>query len=243
MIRFAEPAAETSVGGFRAYARSRIAYGAGMSSAGAEIDQTHSAADRAAERAERRARAREATRSAILNAARAVAARDGAGNLSLRGVAAEAGFAPAALYGYFKNKNDLLVALAAEDLSALAHAMRELDGHDAQGATRLQAAAAAALDLLQHSETFAAASSALPAHAGAGEAERLFNGRMIAALRALSEATGRPSASRPDQADIVLLAAAVTGLAVLGRSGRLEALGFTPADMVAALDRRFSSAG
>jgi AcrR family transcriptional regulator len=203
-----------------------------MSSAGAEIEPLH--------RAERRARAREATRSAILNAARAVAAREGAANLSLRGVAGEAGFAPAALYGYFKNKRELLVALAAEDLTQLAHAMREADMATGEGVSRLHAAATAALDLLQHSETFAAASSALPPHAGTGEAERLFNGRMIAALRALSEATGRPSVSREDQADIVLLAAAVTGLAVLARSGRLGALGFSPADMVAALDRRFS---
>lgn len=202
-----------------------------MSSAAAEATQSH--------RAARRARARELTRSAILEAARAVAAREGASNLSLRGVAAEAGFAPAALYGYFKNKSELLVALAAEDLTALARAMREADG---EGASRLGAAAGVALDLLQHTETFAAASAALPAHAGTGEAERLFNGRMIAALRALSDAAGNPSGSREQQADVVLLASALTGLAVLARSGRLEALGFSPADMIAALDRRFSPA-
>ncbi len=121
------------------------------SAAAAEPTQTH--------RAERRARARSLTRSAILEAARAVAAREGAANLSLRGVAAEAGFAPAALYGYFENKNELLVALAAEDLTALAHAMRDAEG---EGASRLGAAAGAALDLLQHTETFAAASAALP---------------------------------------------------------------------------------
>ncbi|MEI9932688.1 MAG: TetR family transcriptional regulator [Rhizomicrobium sp.] len=41
------------------------------------------------------------------------------------GVAAEAGYAPAALYGYFANKDELLLALAADDLSALSRAMRE----------------------------------------------------------------------------------------------------------------------
>ncbi len=201
------------------------------SAAAAETTQTH--------RAERRARARSLTRSAILEAARAVAAREGAANLSLRGVAGEAGFAPAALYGYFKNKNELLVALAAEDLTALAHAMRDAEG---EGTSRLGAAAGVALDLLQHTETFAAASAALPPQAGTGEAERLFNGRMIAALRALSEAAGNPSGSRAEQADVVLLASALTGLAVFARSGRLDALGFSPADMIAAIDRRFSPA-
>ena len=70
-------------------------------------------------RTERRAKEHGATRSAILDAARRVAARDGARDFSLRSVATEAGFAPAALYGYFRNKNELLLALAAEDLSGV----------------------------------------------------------------------------------------------------------------------------
>src|ERR1700760_1929424 len=81
-----------------------------------------------------------ASRSSILEAARRVAARDGARDLSLRAVAAEAGFAPAGLYGYFRGKDDLLLALAAEDLSQLARGMREAGG--------LAPAAAAALALL-----------------------------------------------------------------------------------------------
>ena len=190
-------------------------------------------------RTDRRARARKLTRTGILDAARAVARREGAANLSLRAVAAEAGFAPAALYGYFANKSELLIALAGEDLAALAHAMRDAEGG---GGSRLGAAAGAALALLQNTETFAAAPSALPAQAGASEAERLFNGRLIAVLRALSEAAGNPGDSREAQADVVLLAGTLTGLAVLARSGRLEALGFSAADMVVALDRRFSPA-
>ncbi|HWX89533.1 MAG TPA: TetR family transcriptional regulator [Rhizomicrobium sp.] len=172
------------------------------------------------------------SRSAILGAARRVAARDGARDLSLRGVAAEAGFAPAALYGYFRNKDELLLALAADDLTALARAMR--------GAGGLAGAGAAALALLSGAETMAAASAALPG-AGGGDAERLFNGRLIAALRALSDASGLPSDSRQSQCDVVLVAAALAGLALLARSGRLEALGFTPDEMIARLDGRFSA--
>src|ERR1700761_630068 len=66
-----------------------------------------------------------ASRTSILGAARRVATRDGARDLSLRAVAAEAGYAPAALYGYFAGKDELLLALAAEDLSVLTRAMRE----------------------------------------------------------------------------------------------------------------------
>src|ERR1700759_857378 len=173
-----------------------------------------------------------ASRTAILEAARRVAARDGARDLSLRSVAAEAGFAPAALYGYFRGKDDLLLALAADDLSSLARAMREAGG--------LSGAASAALALLGDTETFAAASAALPRNGGSGDAERLFNGRMIAALRALSEAGGLPSESRENQCDVVLVAAALSGLALLARSGRLNALGFNTPEILARLDTRFS---
>jgi AcrR family transcriptional regulator len=174
-----------------------------------------------------------ASRVAILDAARRVATRDGARDMSLRGVAAEAGFAPAALYGYFSSKDDLLLALAADDLTSLARAMRGTGG--------LAGAGAAALELLSGTETMAAASAALPG-AGGGDAERLFNGRLIAALKALSDASGMPSDSRESQCDVVLVAASLAGLALLARSGRLEALGFTPDEMIARLDARFGGA-
>ena len=178
-----------------------------------------------------------ASRSSILEAARRVAARDGARNLSLRAVAAEAGFAPAALYGYFRGKDDLLLALAADDLSALARTLRDSGG--------LGPAAAATLAALGGTETIAAASAALPreGHANnktSGDAERLFNGRMIAALRALSEASGLPSDNRQSQCDVVLVAASLAGLALLRRSGRLSALGFAPEEILARLGSRFA---
>ncbi|MBV8976789.1 MAG: TetR family transcriptional regulator [Alphaproteobacteria bacterium] len=192
-----------------------------------ETASTHSA---------RRARQRAASRTAILDAARSVAARDGARDFSLRAVAAEAGFAPAALYGYFAGKDDLLLALAADDLAALARAMRE----SGSGPPDLARTAATALDLLRHNETIAAAQGALPQQ-GSSDAERLFNGRLIAVLRVLSEAMGSKADSREAQCDVVLLAATLAGLALLARSGRLAALGFTPEELLARLGRRFSA--
>ena len=116
-------------------------------------------------RTERRSRERAVTRAAILDAARRVATRDGARDLSLRGVAAEAGYAPAALYGYFRNKDELLMALAAEDLGQVARAMRDAV-HNTDGEGRLAAAASAALQILQTAEPIAAAQGALPSTAG-----------------------------------------------------------------------------
>jgi AcrR family transcriptional regulator len=181
-------------------------------------------------RSRRRAQAHAATRGAILDAARRVAAREGARDLSLRGVAAEAGFAPAALYGYFTGKDELLLALAAEDLTQVARAMREA----ASGATgKLAAAAGAALDHLDDAETLVAALGALPSDAG--EAERLFNGRLIAALKVLSDVSGNPAVTRDGQRDVVLLAATLAGLALLARSGRLAVLGFSTEELVTRL--------
>ncbi|HVZ69747.1 MAG TPA: TetR family transcriptional regulator [Rhizomicrobium sp.] len=181
-------------------------------------------------RARRRAQEQGATRAGILDAARRVGARDGARQLSLRAVAAEAGFAPAALYGYFRNKDELLLALAADDLSQLARAMKDA-ANNAPPSEKLLRAASAAVRLLEHTETLATAPSAL-ASGAAPDAERIFNGRLIAAMRSLSDAAGIKMESRDSQLDTVLLAAALTGLAVMARSGRLTALGFTPEEIL-----------
>lgn len=190
-------------------------------------------------RSERRAREHLATRAAILDAARRVAARNGARDLSLRGVAAEAGFAPAALYSYFTGKDELLLALAAEDLSYIARAMRGAAA-GLEGKGKLAAAAAAALDLLRSTETIAAGSAALPASAGTGEAERLFNGRLIAVLKVLSDVSGHTSDSREAQCDVLLMGAALSGLALLARAGRLDVLGFSIEEVLDRLEERFS---
>ena len=141
-------------------------------------------------RSERRARAHAATRAAILDAARRVAAREGARDLSLRAVAAEAGFAPAALYGYFRGKDELLLALAADDLATMAHAMRDA-AKEAPTAIPPRRCGGAALGILSTSDTLAAVQAALPAMGDDPEAERHFNGRLIAVLTALSAATGQ----------------------------------------------------
>ena len=192
----------------------------------------------AEQRTLRRAQAHAATRGAILEAARRVGARDG--DLSLRAVAAEAGFAPAALYGYFSGKDDLLLALAAEDMTQLARAMREASASTA-GPGRLAATVGAVLSNPSGTESLAGALAAMPAEAGAREAERLFNGRLIAVLKVLSEASGKPATTRADQCDVVLLAAAVGGLALLARSGRLDALGFAMDEILARLEAHFAA--
>jgi len=195
--------------------------------------------ERAEKRTLRRAQAHATARSGILDAARRVAQKSGARELSLRSVAAEAGFAPAALYGYFAGKDELLLALAADDLALLARAMREA-ATQPQGRGRLGAAASAAVQHLRAMQSLAAAAGSLSQRAGSTDAERLFNGRLIGALRTLADAAGNRLDSRERQSEAVLVAAAVAGLALLARSGRLDALGFSVDEILAQLDRHFT---
>lgn len=184
---------------------------------------------------EQRAKSRDTTRTNIMSAAREVAKRNGAARLSLRSVAAEAGFAPAALYVYFRNKNDLMLALAADDLGDIARVMRQACAH-ADKARGARTAVSATLDLLSKSETLAAAVIALNSRPDS-RAGRLFNGRLIAVLSALAAATGAPVDAREGRADVLLVAATLTGLAMLVRSGRLEALGLAPDEVLARMPR------
>jgi AcrR family transcriptional regulator len=64
-------------------------------------------------------------RRALVEAARAVLEREGPQALSLRAVAREAGVSPAAPYHHFKDKSDLLNALAEEGFAALGEALRD----------------------------------------------------------------------------------------------------------------------
>jgi len=68
-------------------------------------------------------------RRALVEAARVVLERDGPQALSLRAVAREAGVSPAAPYHHFKDKCDLLTAVAEEGFHGLALALKA--GHDA----------------------------------------------------------------------------------------------------------------
>jgi AcrR family transcriptional regulator len=184
-------------------------------------------------RVERKHRQRAANRGAIVDAARRVAAREGAGELSLRAVAAEAGYAPASVYEYFRNRAELVLALAAEDLGQLVRALRESSGGQA-------AAVKVTFELLRASGALPAAAATLERGEAPAEAERLFNGKLIAALTVLAETAGRaPLKEREEQADVVLLAAEVVGLAILARAGRLKALGFEEAELLSLLGRRF----
>ena len=63
-------------------------------------------------------------RRALLDAATRILDRDGQGGLSLRAVAREAGVSPAAPYHHFKDKSELMLAIAEEGFDQLSDYMR-----------------------------------------------------------------------------------------------------------------------
>ncbi len=68
------------------------------------------------------------TRTTIIAAARRVLNREGAGNVSLESAAAEADVPLETVSVHFKDKQDLLVSLAADEMSSLASVMRDDGG-------------------------------------------------------------------------------------------------------------------
>jgi len=68
---------------------------------------------------ERHERDREAVRRAILDAARDLFVSDGYQNVSIRKIAERIEYSPAAIYGYFRSKDDIFFALAEEGFRLL----------------------------------------------------------------------------------------------------------------------------
>lgn len=174
-------------------------------------------------------------RKAILDAARRVLGAKGADGLTIRAVAAEAGYAPGAVYSYFRSRAELLAELHVQDLAALARSLREMK------ATQPKDVLAARLcDLFSHLARDEGAIDALmyPLGAGGGdvgaEARRAVTGRFIALLTSLHEPLAKGGHA---QASALTLASAASsiGLAILSRTGSLEALQMDGARVLAAL--------
>lgn len=168
-------------------------------------------------------------RAEILAAAQKVLARDGAKGLTIRAVAAEAGYVAGAVYFYFDSKAAIMGELAVHELSSLTKQIRNEPARDA--AERAAAAASA----------FAAAHTLFTLDTDdeleAGN-DRALTGRLISLFQTLSEPL-ELSDLPPKQANARALgfSAAAIGLATLARAGRLDKLGVTAAEALKELAR------
>lgn len=178
----------------------------------------------------RRENLRDHKRKSILAAARRVCDAGGPEALTMRAVAAEAGYAPGAVYSYFAGIDELAIALTAEELGHLARRMREAAEKADGPAAALEAAAKEALKATAgNAPHVRLAGRLMSAEALPAELDRAVTGRVLAILETLGgplrAATGL--AGEAAHREILCLAALLIGLRVLDASGRLAPLGFT----------------
>lgn len=184
----------------------------------------------------RREDLRDHKRKAILAAARRVCDAGGPEALTMRAVAAEAGYAPGAVYSYFTGIDELAIALTAEELGHLARRMREAAERAAGPAAALEAAAKEALKATAgNAPHVRLAGRLMSAEALPADLDRAVTGRVIAILETLGGPLRAATGLKGEAAhrEILCLAALLIGLRVLEGSGRLGPLGFTAESLLA----------
>jgi AcrR family transcriptional regulator len=178
----------------------------------------------------RRGAVRAFKREAILQAARAVFARDGLDGATLRAIAAEAGIAVGTVYLHFATKEVLYAELLAGSLADLQKILRDAVAK-APARDGLMAAALGFYGFYRARPDdlylgLYLAQSLKPAGL-TPELDRLLNGRLIQCYTVLGDGMRQVAALDAERlrAETVTLAAAITGALVLESTGRLKVLG------------------
>lgn len=170
----------------------------------------------------------------ILAAAGDLLDEAGLSNLTMRAVAARAGYTAGAVYSYFASKEALLAAIAVDELDQLAKVMR-------QEADVLASQASVCTETLHRVGPLLIA-----AHRGDVPeiTERALTGRIIAILRLLDGCVGaggdRSNVANSQALDTIGLWCGLVGLAQLSNSGRLASLEVDDTDVAKALIARYS---
>ncbi|ABS62098.1 transcriptional regulator, TetR family [Parvibaculum lavamentivorans DS-1] len=184
----------------------------------------------------RRSALRDHKRKAILAAARRVCDAGGPEALTIRAVAAQAGYAAGAVYSYFGGIDELAIALTAEELGHLARRMREAAERASGPAEALAAAAREALKATAgNAPHVRLAGRLMSAENLPVDLDRAVTGRVISVLETLGGPLRAATGLEGEAAhrEILSLAALLIGLRVLDASGRLGALGFTAESLLA----------
>jgi len=194
----------------------------------------------AAERRQGRARAvKELKRGLILEAARTVFEAEGLDGASLRAIAAEAGYTPAALYFHFESKEAIYAEVLQASLASLREAVGAAVAHAAEPAARLRAAALAFFDFYARNPRdldlgfYLFRGGMKPKGLGRERDERL-NAGLAAALWPITEAAEALGATR-EEADLLTVDAFAhaAGLLLLAHTGRIRMFGASAPDLMA----------
>lgn len=187
----------------------------------------------------RKSRLGDARRELILDAARRIFEAEGLEGASLRAIAAEAGYTPAALYFHFDSKEAIYDQLLHASLASVAKAVAQAADKEQDAAAKFTSAALAFFnfyaahprDLDMGFYLFRGGMTAK----GLGRArDRKLNAALWAALEPISDAAVALGASEGSARAITAnVFAHASGLLLLAHTGRVRMFAVSPADMMA----------
>ena len=182
---------------------------------------------------------KELKRTLILDAARKIFEQEGLDGASLRAIAAEAGYTPAALYFHFDSKEAIYAEVLQDSLGSLRDAVGEAAARARTPAERLRAAALAFFRFYAENPRdldlgfYLFRGGMKPKGLGRERDEQL-NRALAAALRPIGEAAETLGASRED-ADLLIVDAFAhaAGLLLLAHTGRMRVFGASAPELMA----------
>ncbi|HEX2134873.1 MAG TPA: helix-turn-helix domain-containing protein [Microvirga sp.] len=190
-------------------------------------------------RAGRTQAVKELKRTLILDAARRIFEEEGLDGASLRAIAAEAGYTPAALYFHFDSKEAIYAEVLQDSLCSLGDAIGQAAARARTPAERLRAAALAFFRFYAENPRdldlgfYLFRGGMKPKGLGRERDEQL-NAALAAALRPIGEAAEALGASRDDANLLVVDAFAhAAGLLLLAHTGRMRVFGASAPELMA----------
>jgi AcrR family transcriptional regulator len=192
----------------------------------------------AEQRSERRKAVSGLKRGLILAAARRVFEKEGLEGASLRAIAAEAGYTPAALYFHFESKEALYAEVLRESLANLREAVMHAISRSEGPASRLRAAAMAFFRYYESNPRdfdlgFYLFRGGMKPHGLGKERDKALNAAVEEALQPIAdaaEALGAP----PGDAKLLMADtfAHAAGLLLLAHTGRIRMFGASAPDLM-----------
>ncbi|MBN9435677.1 TetR/AcrR family transcriptional regulator [Bosea sp. (in: a-proteobacteria)] len=173
-------------------------------------------------------------RGLILTAARTIFERDGLDGASLRAIAAEAGYTPAALYFHFDSKEALYAEVLGQSLAALTAFVDAAVAGAATPTQRFRAAALAFFDFYAENPRdldlgFYLFRGGMRPHGLGRERDRTLNEALEASLAPIREAA-RELGANPELADLIMADAFAhaSGVLLLAHTRRIRMFGTPP---------------
>jgi AcrR family transcriptional regulator len=181
---------------------------------------------------------KELKRGLILSAARTVFERDGLEGASLRAIASEAGYTPAALYFHFESKEALYAEVLQASLSRLCQSVSEAVAQLSAPQERLRAAALAFFDFYAENPRdldlgFYLFRGGMKPKGLGRERDEALNAALGAALQPIAEAAADLGASEKHATLLMAEAFAhAAGLLLLAHTGRIRMFGASSRDLM-----------